>query len=72
MLSAGCAFSLLRYLVSVEGAEHVVHVGVLLLRGAAGDTEDLLELVEVQVTARAFAGELSVELLDVLESHLLL
>lgn len=66
------ASSLSRHLISIEGAEHVVHVGVLLLRRAAGYAKYLLELMKMQLPAGTLTGELSVELLDVLQGHLLL
>lgn len=66
------SFSLSHHLVSIEGAEHVVHVGVFLLGRAAGDAKYLLELVKMQLPAGTLAGELPVELLDVLQGHLLL
>lgn len=66
------SFSLSRHLVSIEGAEQVVHVGVFLLGRAAGDAKYLLELVKMQLPAGTLAGELPVELLDVLQGHLLL
>ena len=60
------------YLVGVKGPEHVLHVGGLLLTGGAVHTEDPLELVQVEVSTRAFKGKFAVELLNVLKGNFLI
>lgn len=65
-------FSLSYHLVSIEGAEHILHVGVLLFGRVAADAKYLLEFMKMQLPARTLACKLPVELLDVLQGHLLL
>lgn len=66
------AVFLFSHLVCVEGIKDDLHAGGFFRAGAAVNPKDPLELVEVQIPAGTFAGKPPVELLDVLQTHLLL
>ena len=61
--------SMLHYPVGIKGSENVFHVGHFFLCGAAVDSKDPLEFVQVQISTWTFTRKLTVKFLDVLKSH---